>query len=481
MIADLKPYPIMKDSGVPWLGQVPEHWEVTPIARIGQLFKGRGGSKEDEETSGVPCVRYGDLYTRHEFFINSTKAFVSPDRASAYTPIRYGDVLFAASGETMEDIGRSAVNLLDGDAVCGGDVILLRPGRDMNPRLLGYAADAPSSRHQKATMGRGYTIVHIYESELKRLALAIPPLAEQVAIVRFLDRADIRIRRYITAKQKLIKLLEEERQVITERAVMRGPDPMVRLKPSGIDWVDDVPANWEVTPLGRLIDLLTGFPFKSDGFTQVEGDVRLLRGVNISPGRLRWIDVVRWPKADRVSYGAFELHRGDIVLGMDRPLIQGGTRVARVEEADIPALLLQRVARIRTKDTLSAEFLILLLAGKSFSDYLTPIFTGVSVPHLSPDQIKAFRFGLPSIEEQREIVHRVAETTRAINLAIATAEREIALLREYRTRLIADVVTGKLDVRKAAAKLPEVTPEAASLDEIDDMSQDEESAQIEGA
>src|SRR4051812_1059439 len=98
MIDDLKPYPKMKASGVPWLGDVPEHWEVEPIGRIGQLFKGNGGSKEDEVSSGVPCVRYGDLYTRHEFFIRATKAHVSRERAAAYTPIRYGDVLFAASG-----------------------------------------------------------------------------------------------------------------------------------------------------------------------------------------------------------------------------------------------------------------------------------------------------------------------------------------------------------------------------------------------
>src|SRR5690242_13474449 len=111
----------MKDSRVPWLGEVPEHWDVSSIAHIGQLFKGNGGSKEDEVEVGVPCIRYGDLYTRHEFFITSAKACVSTERASAYTAIRRGDVLFAASGETIEDIGRSAVNLLDRPACCGGD------------------------------------------------------------------------------------------------------------------------------------------------------------------------------------------------------------------------------------------------------------------------------------------------------------------------------------------------------------------------
>ncbi|MBS0328121.1 MAG: restriction endonuclease subunit S [Proteobacteria bacterium] len=467
MIGGLKPYPQMKDSGVPWLGEVPEHWEVRPICGMGSLFKGSGGNKDDEVPAGIPCVRYGDLYTRHEFFITKSKAYVSKERSEAYTPIRHGDVLFAASGETEEDIGRSSVNLIDGEARCGGDVLVLRPEVPAVPRYLGYAADSPASRRQKACMGRGFTVVHIYGSQLKRLVLPLPPLPEQAAIVRFLDHADRRIRCYIRAKQKLIKLLEEQKQAVIHRAVTRGLDPNVRLKPSGVEWLGDVPEHWDVARLGRHVELVTGFPFKSDGFTQDAEDIRLLRGVNISPGRLRWADVVRWPLSERDKYVAYDLQVGDIVLGMDRPIIQSGTRVATVSEPDVPALLLQRVARIRPRDELQSEFLTLLLAGKSFADYLTPIFTGISVPHLSPEQIKSFRFALPPNNEQRAIVQWTAENTRKTDVSIANADRKIQLLREYRTSLIADVVTGKLDVREAAARLPQEAEEPEPLDEAE--------------
>jgi type I restriction enzyme S subunit len=308
----------------------------------------------------------------------------------------------------------------------------------------------------------------------------IPPLNEAAAIVRFLDHADRRIRRYIRAKQKLIKLLEEQRQAIIHRAVTRGLDPNVRLKTSGVEWLGDVPEHWGVVRLGRLIELITGFPFKSEGFTQEARDVRLLRGVNISPGKIRWNDVVRWPLSERDNYSAFELQIGDIVLGMDRPIIQTGTRVATVGEADVPALLLQRVARIRPTADLRSEFLELLLAGKSFADYLTPIFTGISVPHLSPEQIKSFRFALPPGNEQQEIVRWVTEGTRQTGASIVSTEREIQLLREYRTRLIADVVTGKLDVREAAARLPEDPTDAETIDETDaDVDGEEPSEQAE--
>jgi type I restriction enzyme, S subunit len=150
VIDGLKPYPRMKDSGVASLGEVPEHWVVETIPRIGRLFKGNGGNKGDESPVGIPCVRYGDLYTSHEFFIRTTRGYVSRERAHVYTPIRYGDVLFAASGETIEDIGRSAVNLIQSDACCGGDVLVLRPSMQVIPEFLGYAADSAPSRDQKA-------------------------------------------------------------------------------------------------------------------------------------------------------------------------------------------------------------------------------------------------------------------------------------------------------------------------------------------
>ena len=205
MHADLKPYPRMKDSGVAELvGQVPSHWHVRRLGQIGAILKGRGGSKEDEVDEGIPCVRYGDLYTTHDQSIVESRSFVSPANAAEYTPIRFGDVLFAASGETIDEIGKSAVNLMHTEACCGGDVILFRPREPLEPRFMGYAADSRIATLQKARLGRGFTVVHIYPHQIKRIVLAFPPLCEQTAIARFLDRATNRIERYIRAKEKLI-------------------------------------------------------------------------------------------------------------------------------------------------------------------------------------------------------------------------------------------------------------------------------------
>ena len=176
MRCDLKPYPEMRDSGTMWLGEVPENWEVRQLGRIGSFFKGRGGTKEDEVEVGVPCIRYGDLYTRHRFFVTNARACVAHEAAETeYTAISYGDILFAGSGETLDEIGKSAVNLIRGRVCCGGDVIVFRPTIDADPRFLGYASDCPASVWQKACLGRGLTVMHVYSRELKYMAVAIPP------------------------------------------------------------------------------------------------------------------------------------------------------------------------------------------------------------------------------------------------------------------------------------------------------------------
>ena len=159
---ELNPYPAYRNSGVEWLGDVPAHWEVASLGRVGRFFKGNGGTKADETEEGVPCVRYGDLYTCHDFHIASSRACVAPDvAATTYTPIQFGDVLFAGSGETIDEIGKSAANLMVDPARCGGDVIVFRPRVRADARFLGYATDCQPAARQKAQMGRGFTVIHI--------------------------------------------------------------------------------------------------------------------------------------------------------------------------------------------------------------------------------------------------------------------------------------------------------------------------------
>ncbi len=164
------------------------------------------------------------------------------------------------------------------------------------------------------------------------------------------------------------------------------------------------------------------------------------------------------------------------MLGMDRPIIGSGVRVAAIQKSDVPSLLVQRVARLRPTARLDADYLLILLHSRMFADYMEPIFTGISVPHLSPEQIKGFCLPLPPLDEQRAIVALTMVQTEGIDATAAKLCDEISLLQEYRTRLTTDVVTGKLDVREAASKLPDEPIDHDSPSELVDDLVDEEVA-----
>ena len=466
MIAELKPYPEMKDSGVEWLGEVPEHWKVLRLKSWLEM----NGVVLPEDTDpdymfdylDIGSVATGQLTAKPERlqFENS------PSRARRV--LRSGDTIVSTVRTYLKAIWH--VDDLASDLIASTGFAVLTPRSGTFPRFVSYSCQSDPFTDRVTAESVGIAYPAIAETRLATFKVSVPPLSEQTAIVRYLDYADRGIRRHIRAKQKLITLLEEYKQAIIHQAVtgqidVRTSQPYPAYKPSKVEWLEEVPEHWEVIRFGRLITLTTGFPFKSEGFTQFEEDVRLLRGVNIAPGRLRWEEVVRWSATDTDDFAEYQLELGDIVLGMDRPIIQGGIRVAVVEQSDVPSFLLQRVARIHLGEELKRDFTLLLLSGKSFSDYLAPIFTGISVPHLSPEQIRGFRVALPSLAEQENILEQLRPSIGAIRSAMDRALSQILHLQEYRTRLLADVVTGKLDVREAASRLQDEADEPEPIDE----------------
>lgn len=174
--------------------ELPAGWDVKSLGQIGRFLRGTGGTKRDEAEDGFPCVRYGDLYTLDECSIRGTRLRIRPDRRHSYTKLNYGDLLFAGSGETLDDIGASAVNLMRERAYCGGDVIILRPTVGIDPGFLGHVADCESSRLQKSRLGSGSTVMHIYPKQLQNLVIPVPPLEEQRRIAQILDASDDAIR-----------------------------------------------------------------------------------------------------------------------------------------------------------------------------------------------------------------------------------------------------------------------------------------------
>ena len=455
--AALHPYHTYLSSGVQWLGDVPEHWDVVQLGRIGVFSKGSGGTKEDEVPHGIPCVRYGDLYTTHEYFVRQTRSYVSPAKASAYTQITRGDVLFPTSGETIEEIGKSAVNLLDSQVLCGGDLIVFRPTIPIEPKFAGYALDCPAAQTQKSLMGRGITIMHIYSGQIKYLWLPLPPLPEQAAIVRYLDHADQRIRRYVTAKRKLIALLEEEKQAIVNQAVTRGLDPNVRLKPSGVEWLGDVPEHWEVKKVTHMFSIGSGTTPPTDHPEFYGGDVDWITTSELRESIVTSTQKTVTREALRL-FPALKIYpAGSVAVAMY------GATIGRVGVLGTFAAVNQACCVFSDCNSMNTWFWFYWL--NSRRHVLVSMGYGGGQPNLSLELLRSIRVATPSLLEQTAIVEHLDKATAAIDAAIVRARRQIELLQEYRTRLIADVVTGKVDVREAAAQLPDEADDQDPVEE----------------
>ena len=449
MSPPLRPYPETRDSGAAWLGRVPTHWAVLPLGRIGRFFKGFGGTKADEVADGVPCVRYGDLYTSHKFAVRETRSLVALDRAADYMPIRYGDLLFAGSGETIDEIGKSAVNLIASRACCGGDVLVLRPTRALHAPFLGYASDHRLVADEKARMGQGVTVMHIYTNSLKWLMLPVPPLAEQRSIARFLDHSCRRIGRYLAAKERLIELLEEQKQAVIRRAVTRGLDPAVPHKPSGIEWLGDIPAHWMVAALHLRYSQVLGKMLDSKRITG-RNQVPYLRNVDVQWDRINVADLPTMDVAES-EYARYAVEPGDL-------LVCEGGEVGRcaIWTGELGRCIFQkalhRLRPRRVADDLPRFLYYALRAAKSGGAFESGFVS--TIAHLTGERLRAHRFPFPPGAEQQAIVAHLDRATAALDAAIARTRRQRELVAEYRTRLVADVATGKLDVREAARRLP---------------------------
>lgn len=328
-------------------------------------------------------------------------------------------------------------------------------------------------------MGRGFTVVHIYGAQLKHLALAVPPVPEQAAIVRFLDYMDRRIRRYIRAKQKLIKLLEEQKQAIIHRAVTRGLDPNVRLKPSGVEWLGDVPEHWEVRLLGRCLDRIDqGWsPVAAEGELAAE-QWAVLALSSVKRGSFSPTAIKPVPVTANVPNG-IEVEDGNLLLTRSntRELVGDVCIAANVRPRTVICDLIYRlVPDAKTFDSVFLMFQLLSRIGRNQIERDARGSSG-TMPKIAQRHIRAWRVLIPPMDEQKSIVAEIDEKIVAISGAATRTQDEIDLLREYRTRLIADVVTGKLDVREAAARLPEEAEELEPLDEAEALGElDAESA-----
>lgn len=436
MIDDLTPYPAMKDPGVPWLGEVPEHWGVLPNRAIFDEVKER--DRPGADMLSVTITK-GVIRQRALLEGSSKKDSSKLDR-SAYKFVRPGDIAY-----NKMRAWQGALGVSEYAGIVSPAYVVQRPREGTAARYVHYLLRTPAFAKEAERWSYGITsdMWSLRPEHFKMIYSCLPPLPEQHAIVKFLDRADRKIRRYIRAKQKLIKLLEEQKQAIIHHAVTRGLDPNVRFKPSGVEWVGEVPEHWELVPNRALLSqrkILVGDQHNKYQLLSLTKGGVIVRDVASGRGKF---------SADLGT--SQEVRTGDLVFCLfDVPETP---RTVGLSAHD--GMITGAYTVFECSDTVLARFLEAFYIAMDDRKLLSPVYSGLrnTIP---PSTFLGIKTPLPPRGEQASIVDRIGRDTSSNRAIVERTRGEIQLLGEYRTRLFADVVTGKLDVREAAAALPDL-------------------------
>lgn len=444
MIEGLRPYPEYKESGVSWLGRVPGHWKTGPgFAAFREKQIKNTGMKEKT----VLSLSYGRIVVKPPERLHG----LVPDSFETYQVVDPGDIIIRST-DLQNDWNSLRVGLVHNRGIITSAYLCFRTTDILRPDF-GYQM-LHTFDLLKVFYGLGSGLRQNLDfGDFKRMLVFIPPPAEQAAIVRFLDWANGRLERAMRAKRKVIALLEEQKQVLIHRAVTRGLDPSVPLRPSGVPWLGDIPRHWEVWRISR-------FARVGNGSTPSRGKPTYWNGgtypwLNSSQVNRSFID-----SADQfVTQTALrECHLPKVPAESVLVAITGQGKTRGMSAMlGMEATINQHIAFItpRVKVALP-EFIHLSLTAAYPQLRALSEDSGSTKGAITCEDLKRFKIAVPPGPEQEVLLRHTQVATRSPTIAISRLNREIDLLREYRTRLVADVVTGKVDVREAAARLPDM-------------------------
>jgi type I restriction enzyme S subunit len=428
--AGVGPYAATKDSGLPWLGQIPAHWD---LRRAKFLFhpvdiRSETGTEELLTVSS----KYG--------VVPRASTAVTMFQAESYVGHKLcwpGDLVINSLWAWGGGLG---VTRRHGIVSTAYGVYRLRPAFEGWSGYFHELLRSQPFQWELQVRSKGIWISRLQLTDEAFLAavLPIPPPEDRDAIVRFLYYANRRIRRVTDTKHKLIALLKEQKQAVTHRVVTRGLDSSVPLKSSGLDGVGDIPAHWEIKRLKAICAMKSGDGITSEKI-EAAGTYPVYGGNGIR------------------GYSEDFTHSGDYVLVGRQGALCGNVHVATGE------FWASEHAVVASPDALhDVDWLAALLTSMNLNQYSV----AAAQPGLAVERILNLRVPLPPPTEQRDISAHLSQENATLDAAVRAAEQEVHLLREYRTRLIADVVTGKLDVREAVAGLPDESDEPELFDEI---------------
>ncbi|MPM05506.1 hypothetical protein SDC9_51796 [bioreactor metagenome] len=399
------------------IGVIPEDWEVKPIGKLGLFSKGNGISRAESNTGIIPCVRYGEIYTTHDNYIKKFYSFISREVANRAKKLKVGDVLFTASGETKEDIGKNVAFIDNIEAYAGGDIIILSP-KNADSLFLGYLFNAPYVVTQKANKGQGDAVVHITKDSLRDIVIAIPEsISEQTAIATALSDTDA----LIAALDKKIA----KKQQIKQGAMQQLLTGKKRLPGFSGEWVEK--------KLGDICELKNGYAFKSDTYA-LAGKFYILTIANVQNG---FLEIKNCNKIIDIPFDIQEhqkLEPGDLLISMTGNV----GRICFVDSKN--CLLNQRVGKLLPTN-INEKFLYHILRHPNFINAMILKSHGGAQANLSKSEIESFDLIIPVDKREQTAI---AQILTDMDNEIAQLQRERDKYREIKAGMMQVLLTGRV-------------------------------------
>ena len=449
----MKGYPQYKDSRVEWLGNIPLHWSVKQIKHV--KSKEPNAFVDGPFGSNLKSIHYvddGEVNVIESGFITTgqfiSKKFKTITNEHFQTIIRseckLDDIIIAKIGANfgmsgiLPDIGKRAV-------VSGNSLKLTIDQQDNSVRFIHYQLVTLKKLGIFDLIVNATAQPALSLGTLNELKLACPPKHEQVDIVDYLDKKTSQIDDLIARKKRLIELLQEQRTALINRAVTKGLNPDAPMKDSGIEWLGEVPAHWDIKKFKHLGRVIGGFAFKSSSFS--ESGTRVLKISNIHPMSIDWSDISYLPQKFVTSHADYLVNHGSLVFALTRPIISTGIKVAILSNhTNEPILLNQRTGVFQSNGSIDIDYLKYVVTCEYFIHGFKNKLKSTNQPNISTEEIGNLIVLVPPNEEQVELGKHLNRITTDFEKLIQHETDSISLLSEYRTSLISEAVTGKIDV-----------------------------------
>lgn len=439
-----------KDSGIEWLGEIPEHWEVRKLKYIGEIFGGVTGKtikdfSKEYKPNFKPYITFTNVC--NNAIINpNLMEYVFIDSKEKQNKVLKNDILFLQSSETFEYVGKSAIYLNDDEVYLNTFCRGFRIERAAYPNYLNYLLSSLSYKRYFMSVCSGFTRINLRQEHFLDIPLILPPLQEQKAIAEFLDKKCDKISQFIESKQKLITLLQEKKQALINAVVCRGLNKNTELKESGVKYLGTIPKHWEVRKLKSLFSLGNGLNITKENF--VSCGIPCVNYGEIHskyPCRLD-IAIHKLPLVSK-EYLRIKpqslLQKGDFVFADTSEDIEGSGNFTSIQSSESIFAGYHTII-LKPKSEINSLYFSFLFDSLGIRHQIRKEVCGVKVYSITKAILKEVQLIIPPLQEQKAIASYLDTQITKIDLAIEKTKQQIALIKEYKTSLINQAICGRI-------------------------------------